>query len=101
LGLLLGVVLSGGQQLILWSAILMFPLFVPVIASEMLVDLQAPALVQQAVSLIPTVAVAEATRWALSAEVPWGEIALGLAVTVVCAILLLAGVAWIVRRSDR
>jgi hypothetical protein len=57
--------------------------------------------VQQAVSLIPTVWVAEATRWALSAEVPWGEIGLGLAVTVACAILLLAGIAWIVRRSDR
>jgi ABC-type transport system involved in multi-copper enzyme maturation permease subunit len=101
LGLLLGVILSAGQQLILWSAVLMFPLFVPVIASEILADLQAPVQVQQAVSLIPTVAVAEATRWALSAEVPWGEIATGLAVAVACAILLLAGVAWIVRRSDR
>ena len=101
LGLLLGVVLNARQQLIIWSAVLMFPLFIPVIASEILVDLQAPVLVQQAVSLIPTVAVAEATRWALSAEVPWGEIATGLAVTVACAILLLTGVAWIVRRSDR
>jgi ABC-type transport system involved in multi-copper enzyme maturation permease subunit len=101
LGLLLGVVLDGRQQLIIWSSVLMFPLFIPVIASEILPDLQAPVLVQQAVSLIPTVWVAEATRWALSAEVPWGEIGLGLAVTVACAILLLAGIAWIVRRSDR
>jgi ABC-2 type transport system permease protein len=101
LGLLLGVVLSARQQLIIWSAVLMFPLFVPVIASEILPDLQVPILVQQVVSLIPTVAVAEATRWALSGEVPWAEIATGLAVTAACAVSLLAVVAWIVRRSDR
>ncbi len=101
LGLLLGVVLNSRQQLIIWSAVLMFPLFVPVIASEILPDIQAPALVQQVVSLVPTVAVAEATRWALSGDVPWAEIGSGLAVTVACAIPLLAVVAWIVRRSDR
>jgi ABC-2 type transport system permease protein len=100
-GLLLGVALNSRQQLIMWSAVLMFPLFIPVIASEILPDLQASALVQQAVSLIPTVAMAEAVRWALSGEVPWTEIATGLGVTVTCAIPLLAVVAWIVRRSDR
>lgn len=100
-GLLLGVVLNSRQQLILWSAVLMFPLFIPVIASEVLPDIQAPALVQQIVSLIPTVAVAEATRWALSGSVPWTEIGIGLAVTVACAILVLAVVTWVVRRSDR
>jgi ABC-2 type transport system permease protein len=100
-GLLLGVALNSRQQLIMWSAVLMFPLFIPVIASEILPDLQAPALLQQVVSLIPTVAVAEAIRWALSGEVPWAEIAAGLGVTVACAIILLAVVAWIVRRSDR
>jgi uncharacterized membrane protein len=101
LGLLLGVILNVRQQLIIWSAVLMFPLFVPVIASEILPDLQVPVLMQQVVSLIPTVAVAEATRWALSGEVPWAEIGPGLAVTVACAISLLAMVAWNVRRSDR
>ena len=100
-GLLLGVTLNSRQQLIMWSAVLMFPLFVPVIASEILPDIQAPALVQQIVSLVPTVAVAEAIRWALSGNVPWAEIGAGLAVTVACAIALLALVAWIVRRSDR
>jgi ABC-2 type transport system permease protein len=101
LGLLLGVVLSAQQQLIIWSAVLMFPLFLSVIASEILADIQAPALVQQAASWVPTVAVAEATRWALSAEVPWTEVRLGLGLTVVWAILLTAAVAWMVRRSDR
>ena len=100
-GLLLGVLLNSRQQLIIWSAVLMFPLFIPVIASEILPDIQAPALLQQAVSLMPTVPVAEATRWALSGEVPWGEIGSGLAVTAACAIALLIVVAWIVRRSDR
>jgi ABC-2 type transport system permease protein len=100
-GLLLGVILDSRQQLILWSAVLMFPLFIPVIASEILPDLQAPALVQQIVSLVPTVTVAEATRWALSGSVPWTEIGIGMAVTVACAIPLLAAVAWLVRRSDR
>ena len=100
-GLLLGVILDSRQQLIIWSAVLMFPLFVPVIASEILPDIQAPALVQQVVSLVPTVPVAEATRWALSGEVPWAEIGSGLAVTMACAIALLIVVAWIVRRSDK
>jgi ABC-2 type transport system permease protein len=101
LGLLLGVGLNSRQQLIVWSAVLMFPLFVPVIASEILTEIQAPALVQQVVSLLPTVAVAEAIRWALSAQAPWAEIRVGLAVTVACAVSLLAVVAWIVRCSDR
>ncbi len=100
-GLLLGVTLNLRQQLIMWSAVLMFPLFVPVIASEILQDIQAPVLVQQIVSLVPTVPVAEAIRWALSGNVPWTEIGSGLAVTVACAIALLAVVAWLVRRSDR
>ena len=100
-GLLLGVALDSRQQLIIWSAVLMFPLFIPVIASEILPDIQAPALVQQVVSLVPTVPVAQATRWALSGEVPWAEFASGLAVTVACAIALRVVVAWIVRRSDR
>jgi len=101
IGLLLGVILNSRQQLILWSAVLMFPLFIPVIASEILPDIQAPALAQQIVSLIPTVAVAEAIRWALSGSVPWAEIGIGLAVTIACAIPLLVAVAWAVRRSDR
>ena len=101
LGLLLGVTLAARQQLIIWSAVLMFPLFLPVIASEILADIQAPALVQQAVSWVPTVAVAEAIRWALSARAPWAEIRTGLAVTAAWAIPLLVAVAWKVRRSDR
>ena len=36
----------------------MIPLFLPVITSEMLADLQAPALVVQAIALVPTVPVA-------------------------------------------
>jgi len=100
-GLLLGVALNSRQQLIIWSSVLMFPLFIPVIASEILLDLQAPALVQQAVSLIPTVAVAEAIRWALSGAFPWAEASVSLAVTASCAVPLLAIVAWLVRRSDR
>ena len=100
-GLLLGVSLNSRQQLIIWSAVLMFPLFIPVIASEILPDIQAPALVQQIVSLVPTVPVAEATRWALSGQFPWTEIYSGLAVTVAFALAFLIAVAWIVRRSDR
>jgi ABC-2 type transport system permease protein len=101
LGLLLGVVLNARQQLIVWSSVLMIPLFLPVIVSEVLADLQAPALVDQAVGLVPTVPVAEAIRWALSGKVPWAEVGWGLAVTVAWALPLLAMVAWMVRRSDR
>ncbi len=101
LGLLLGVILKVRQQLVIWSAVLMFPLFVPVIASEILPELPVPAVVGQVVSLLPTVAVAEATRWALSGQVPWAEIGWGLAVTVAWAIPILVVVAWVVRRSDR
>ena len=101
LGLLLGVILNLRQQLIIWSSILMIPLFLPVIASEILADLQAPAVVQQIVALVPTVPVAEATRWALSGQVPWAEIWSGIAVTLAWALPLLGAVAWMVRRSDR
>ena len=100
-GLLLGVSLNSRQQLIIWSAVLMFPLFIPVIASEILPDIQAPALLQQVVSLVPTVPVAEGTRWALSGQFPWAEILSGLAVTVAFALAFLIAVAWVVRRSDR
>ena len=79
----------------------MIPLFLPVITSEMLADLQAPALVVQAIALVPTVPVAEATRCALSGQIPWAEIGWGLTVTVAWAVPILAVVAWIVRRSNR
>ena len=52
-------------------------------------------------SSLPTVPVAEATRWALSGGVPWSEVSSGLGVTLAWAVTLLAGVAWMVQRLDR
>ena len=101
LGLLLGTVISVRQQLVLWSSVLMVPLFFPVILSVILPDIQAPGQVRTLVDLIPTVALAKVIRLAVAAEAPWTEVGPALALVMGCAILLLVVVAWLVRRSDR
>jgi ABC-2 type transport system permease protein len=101
LGLLLGTVISVRQQLILWSSVLMVPLFFPVLLSAILPDIQASSQVKILVNLIPTVALAKVIRLAVAAEAPWTEVGPALALVTGCAILLLVVVAWLVRRSDR
>jgi ABC-2 type transport system permease protein len=101
LGLLLGTVISVRQQLILWSSVLMVPLFLPVMLSAILPDIQAPGPVRVLVDLIPTVALAKVVRLAVAAEAPWTEVGPALALVTGCAILLLVVVAWLMRRSDR
>ncbi|MEJ2733189.1 MAG: ABC transporter permease [Anaerolineae bacterium] len=101
LGLLLGTVISVRQQLILWSSVLMVPLFLPVMLSVILADIQAPASVRTLVDLIPTVALSKVVRLAVAAEAPWTEVGPALALVAGCATLLLVVVAWLVRRSDR
>jgi ABC-2 type transport system permease protein len=101
LGLLLGTVIPVRQQLVLWSSVLMVPLFLPVMLSAILPDIQAPGPVRMLVDLIPTVALSKVVRLAVAAEAPWTEVGPALALVTGCASLLLVVVAWLVRRSDR
>jgi ABC-2 type transport system permease protein len=101
LGLLLGTLISVRQQLILWSSVLMVPLFIPVMLSVILPDIQAPGWVRTLVDLIPTVALSKVVRLAVAAQAPWTEVGPALALVVGCASLLLVVVTWMVRRSDR
>lgn len=101
LGLLLGTLLSLRQQLVVWSSVLMIPLLMPVFLAIILPELRVPGALVTAISLLPTVALSEAIRLSASRAAPWASIGPSLALVLAYAGLLLAAVAWKLRRSDR
>jgi len=97
LGLLLGMIFKVRQQLSLWGFILFQPLVIPVgLPPELL-----PDNVEAILSAIPTFALAKVFRIAFTASAPLAEFGPQLAYTAGCAVLILAAVAWRVRRLDR
>ena len=97
LGLLLGMIFKVRQQLSLWGFILFQPLVIPVgLPPELL-----PDNVEAILSAIPTFALAKVFRVAFTASAPLAEFGPQLAYTAGCAVLILAAVAWRVRRSDQ
>lgn len=99
IGLLFGSVFEVRQQLMLWAWVVIVPLLLPaflVIMSDLL-----PAWLIAAFKWIPTVALAKVFRVAYSGSAPLGDFLPGLALNLGVAVLLLALVAWVVRRADR
>ena len=99
LGLLLGSIFEVKQQLTLWGFILFQPLLLPVFFSMM--DDLVPQSVIAVMRWIPTVALGRVFRVALLDRAPWAQFGPQLLYVAGWAVLVLAVVAWIVRRSDR
>jgi len=99
LGLLIGSLASAKQQITLWTSIfvqiLLFPMFL-----SLMDDLLPQGLIA-AMRWIPTVAMSRALRWSFSQRVPAGPLGLELARVLGSAALVLAVLAWHLRRSEQ
>jgi len=100
LGLWFGVIIEVMQSLRMWVTAVILPLFVlPVVASFMAMDL--PKSVNAAVRWFPSVALSRLFVLSMSNRAPLAEYGPDLALTLGPAAIILAAVAWRVRRSDR
>jgi ABC-2 type transport system permease protein len=98
LGLLMGAGFRLKQQLNLWTFVILQPLLIPVVLSEISLI---PEGIRGAISWIPTVALAEIVRLALSKAAPLEEVGPKLAFVVGSAAVVLFLAARVVRRADR
>ncbi len=99
LGLLLGSLIESRQQLTLWAWVLVLPLLLPVFLSIM--DDLLPATAIAVLRWIPTVALGRVLRVSFAARAPLADFGPELVLVTGCAVVVLAVVAWLVRRSDR
>jgi ABC-2 type transport system permease protein len=99
LGLLLGSIIESRGQLTLWAWVMFIPLLAPVLLSVL--DDVLPAGLVTAFRLVPTVALSRVLRVSFSDRAPVVQFAPELVLVAGCAVLVLAAVAWVVRRSDR
>jgi ABC-type Na+ efflux pump permease subunit len=99
LGLLLGMACGQRQAVLIWTMALFAILLIPVFLS-LTPDL-VPSALQGVLPYVPTVALARSFRVAFAERAPAAAFLPELAYAAAWAAVLLAGVAWIVRRSDR
>lgn len=99
IGLLLGMLFETRQQFTLWAFVILNVLLVPVFLSGERSLL--PEAVNALVSWIPTAALANIFWVSFSAQAPAAAFVPELALVIGCTALVLAVVAWLVRRSDR
>jgi ABC-2 type transport system permease protein len=99
LGLLLGSAVGAKQVLPIWSmvvlTVLMLPLFLAIMRDLL------PTAVHTVVAWVPTATMARVLRGAFSGDLAAMAFSLELLVVAACTAVILGGVAWTVRRSDR
>jgi ABC-type Na+ efflux pump permease subunit len=99
-GLLFGVTLQTLQSLRMWTIAVIVPLFVlPVAVSFMAMDL--PSSINTAVRWFPSVGLSRLFIMSMTDSAPFAEWGPDIALVVGPTVLILALVAWWVRRSDR
>ncbi len=99
IGLLMGTGFKDRQQLVAWGFFLSFPLLLPLFLSWMKGLIPDPVL--SVLQSVPTVALAKIFRVSFAEQALLGSFGLELALVLGTAVLLLAGVGWLMRRSDR
>jgi ABC-2 type transport system permease protein len=99
LGLLLGSAVGAKQVLPVWSMVVLAPLLLSLFLAIMR-DLL-PSAVHTLVTWVPTATMARVLRGAFSRDLAAMAFSLELLVVAACTALILGGVAWTVRRSDR
>jgi ABC-2 type transport system permease protein len=99
LGLLLGSAVGAKQVLPIWSmvalTVLLLPLFLAIMKDLL------PSAVHTIVAWVPTATMARVLRGAFSRDLATMAFSLELLVVAACTAVILGGVAWTVRRSDR
>jgi len=99
LGLLLGSAVGAKQVLPVWSMVFLTPLLLSLFLAIMR-DLL-PSAVHTLVTWVPTATMARVLRGAFSRDLAAMAFSLELLVVAACTAVILGGVAWTVRRSDR
>lgn len=99
IGLLLGMLFETGQQFTLWAFVILNVLLVPVFMYGERGLL--PEAVNAVIAWIPTAALANIFWVSFSARAPAAAYVPELALVIGCTAVVLAVVAWLVRRSDR
>jgi len=99
LGLLLGSIFEVKQQLTLWGFVIINLLGIPMFLSRM--DDIIPTGIMTVIHLIPSVALAKIFRVSFSNRASFNQFGADLAIVIGGTAIVLAVVAWIVRRSDR
>jgi len=99
IGLLLGSLVGAKPALQIWSTVVLTPLLLPLFLS-IVKDLLPPA-AGTILAWIPTVTLSRVLRGSFSKDLATMAFSLELLVVAVCAAVIMAGVAWTVRRSDR
>jgi ABC-2 type transport system permease protein len=99
LGLLLGSVIEVRQQLMLWAWLVLVPLIMPVFLS-LLTDLL-PKGVIAALGWVPTVGLAKVFRVSFTEHALLSDFGVDLGLVLGATALILAGVVFVIRRSDR
>ena len=99
LGLLIGSVVGATPILPVWSMVALTVLLLPIFLAPMRELL--PAAASTILGWIPTVTLARVLRGSFSRDLTASAFSLELLVVAACTALVLAGVAWIVRRADR
>jgi ABC-2 type transport system permease protein len=99
LGLLLGTVIDNRQQLMLWGWILLIPLAIPMFLS--LMDDLLPETLVLIFKWIPTTAIFRVFRVSFSDQAAFMSWAPGLIWALTWSVLVLAILAWLIRRMDR
>lgn len=100
LGLLLGSLFDNPQNLNIWTGlvfiVILMPTFLLMTSTSSL-----PGLLQSVLPWIPSAALAQIFRVSFAGRIAWDIVLPNLASVLGGAMLLLAGVVWLVRRSDR
>ena len=99
IGLLLGSLVGAKPVLQIWSTVILTPLLLPLFLS-IVEDLLPPA-ASTILAWFPTVTLSRVFRGSFSRDLATMGFSLELLVVAVCAAVVMAGVAWTVRRADR
>ena len=103
-GLLLGSATNARQQTMLWTYVLFFPSVIAVVAADMLSHTDLPAnwqIVREILAFVPTAALAKVFRVSFARDAALADVGLELVLIAGFTAVILAGVAWVMRRSDR
>jgi len=99
LGLLLGTIFEGRQQLTVWTmpifAVLLIPVFVGILPGLL------PDTVQDIISFIPSVAMEKVLRISFSGSVVLSQVGPALVIISAYTLFLFVVLRWVVQRSDR
>jgi len=99
-GLLLGSLFDNPASMNLWFCGVLLLLLMPVLLADALGP-NVPQVVRTIMPWIPTVLLDQVVRVSFSASVPLDQVLPALVVVVGSAVVILAAVVWVVRRSDR